>query len=166
MPRKPTPLADRLWAKVDKSAGEGSCWPFLGICHPKTGYGHLTRDGYHTILAHRAAYMVANDVAFESMPAVVMHTCDNPICCNPAHLKGGTQKQNIADMDAKGRRNGKGREKPGFRGVRNHQSKLDEDAVRYIRRSGESKRDLAARFGVSKSAIGFVRKRATWKHVA
>lgn len=25
------------------------------------------------------------------------HTCDNPPCCNPAHLYVGTRKQNVAD---------------------------------------------------------------------
>lgn len=35
---------------------------------------------------------------------VVMHSCDNPKCGNPQHLSIGTQKQNLADMTAKGRR--------------------------------------------------------------
>lgn len=32
-----------------------------------------------------------------------MHTCDTPLCCNPRHLRLGTQAENIADMIAKGR---------------------------------------------------------------
>jgi hypothetical protein len=34
---------------------------------------------------------------------VVMHACDVPACCNPDHLSVGTQKENLADMRAKGR---------------------------------------------------------------
>lgn len=34
---------------------------------------------------------------------IVMHTCDNPPCCNPSHLVLGTQAENLADMRAKGR---------------------------------------------------------------
>ena len=37
---------------------------------------------------------------------VVMHTCDNPACCNPLHLRLGTTADNVADKWAKGR--GKG----------------------------------------------------------
>jgi len=33
-----------------------------------------------------------------------LHSCDTPRCCNPDHLREGTQKENIADMDARGRR--------------------------------------------------------------
>lgn len=34
---------------------------------------------------------------------VIMHTCDNPTCINPAHLNAGTQLDNIKDRDSKGR---------------------------------------------------------------
>jgi len=34
---------------------------------------------------------------------VVAHLCDNPGCCNPAHLRWTTQAMNVADALAKGR---------------------------------------------------------------
>lgn len=82
-----------------------SCWLWQGT-KERHGYGQAycgTRpDGFKDrIYAHRIAYALA----FGNIPAdlVVMHTCDNPPCVNPAHLKLATQAENIADRDAKGR---------------------------------------------------------------
>lgn len=67
----------------------------------KGGYGvmHLANK---TLLAHRLAFTLAGG---DPSTPVVMHTCDNPACVNPEHLRGGSYKQNMADMDAKSRRN-------------------------------------------------------------
>lgn len=64
------------------------------------GYGCLTWR-MKRLAAHRAAY----ECAFGPIPVgmVVCHKCDVPACINPAHLKLGTQRQNIHDMIAKGR---------------------------------------------------------------
>jgi hypothetical protein len=89
-----------VFARVDQSDGPNACWPWQG---PVTvwGYGSATRNrrGHN---AHRLAYIAVNGEIPREV--VVMHKCDNRLCCNPAHLEAGTQKQNIADMDAKGRR--------------------------------------------------------------
>ena len=72
-------------------------------------YGSVQHDG-KTMRSHRLAYELEHGEIPEGM--VVMHTCDNPGCFNPEHLKVGTQAQNMADMRAKGRANDhKGRAK-------------------------------------------------------
>jgi hypothetical protein len=57
----------------------------------------------------------------------VCHTCDNPPCCNPAHLFLGSAADNARDMALKGR--GRGAE-----GTHNWNAKLADDQVREIRR--------------------------------
>ncbi len=78
-----------------------------------------------------------------------MHTCDNPRCCNPAHLKAGTNKENTQDMIAKGRRADLRAEKGG-------RAKLTNECVRRIREAclfGAQQKDLAVLYGVSRATI-------------
>jgi hypothetical protein len=67
------------------------------------GYGNfcVERRTSHFVLTHRYAY----ELTYGPIPEgeVVRHRCDNPPCCNPAHLIAGTQKENIADAIGRGR---------------------------------------------------------------
>ena len=95
-----TPLqAQRFWAKVDVSTPD-MCWGWLGKPGPSSGYGRCCFD-YQIYLSHRVAYSLAREDL--SRGQVVMHTCDNPMCCNPAHLIAGTPDDNSKDMVKKGR---------------------------------------------------------------
>ena len=105
---EPIGLAVRLWRKIDKR-GPDECWPWTAR-HQIRGYGILGRGrrGEGFVLAHRAVWELTNGPIPESdappRGLVVMHICDNRGCCNPAHLRLGTQKENVQDMDNKGRR--------------------------------------------------------------
>jgi DNA-binding transcriptional regulator YiaG len=80
---------------------------------------------------------------------------------NPAHLYEGTHRDNMRDMMASGRH---------FsgppRGEESGQAILTDDAVRAIRSSNDTQRELARRFGVSPSTIRNIRHRRSWRHVA
>lgn len=89
---------DRFYASIDRSGGDQACHRWVGS-YTNSGYGRINIMGYQ-VLAHRLVYLLAGG-AFGH--AVVMHTCDNPACVNPAHLRGGTAQDNVADMHAKGR---------------------------------------------------------------
>lgn len=99
------PVRNRFWQKVDKR-GPNECWPWIAAKDPR-GYGRIGGDGRRksgkraVVLSHRTAY----ELVVGPIPAgmFVCHRCDNPPCCNPAHLFVATCKQNNQDMYAKGR---------------------------------------------------------------
>jgi hypothetical protein len=92
---------------------------------------------------------------------LVMHECDKPRCVNPAHLRLGTPKDNMDDMDRKGRRRRGAR-----RGSDCSFSRLNAEAVRFIRANPDAPlTDLGARFGVEPNTIRAVRIGKTWRHV-
>jgi len=95
---------DRFWGYVNKS---GDCWLWTAGCF-KRGYGAFAYDGKRPGYAHRFSY----ELHFGPIPEgkVIMHKCDNRKCVNPAHLKAGTQRDNIHDAMAKNRWMTKARE--------------------------------------------------------
>lgn len=144
------PLTVRLWARIQK-AGPNDCWPWIGGCCPR-GYGRIGNDEkkMRNVLTHRAAY---EDVV-GPIPAGlnVLHRCDNPTCCNPAHLWLGTHADNNADMDAKGRRR-----VGNLKGENNGNAKLTSKQADKIRKAKGSQWDIADRFGVSQSTVSLIK---------
>ena len=148
-------LSDRFWEKVDKR-GPDDCWEWIAG-KSNGGYGvFCTEEG--TVGAHSQAWKLSNGIIPEG--DYVLHSCDNPGCCNNAHLFIGTQTENMQDCISKGRFS---------RGESNGQSKLNSVDVQLIRgwhESFEASREgLAKIFGVSKTTIGLIVRRVTWQHI-
>lgn len=102
MPTFPPRRIRKFWNNVEKKS-PNECWEWIGATDSK-GYGKFfsCEDGSHKLLiSHRIAYFLANGV--DPGDEVVCHSCDNPLCCNPAHLWLGTHQDNIDDMCRKGR---------------------------------------------------------------
>jgi HNH endonuclease len=139
------PIEKRFWSKVE-IRGPDECWPWLRGLH-EFGYGKIGVTCENGRNRTRVAHQVAWELAVGPIPPgkKVLHNCDNAACCNPRHLKIGTQRENIADMVAKGRSAGR----PRVLGI---------EAILEIRASRALQRELAERFGVSQITIGRVRR--------
>jgi hypothetical protein len=77
---------------------ENGCWEFTGTKTPK-GYGRISFNGVHEY-THRVSWILHNGPIPKGL--VILHSCDNPPCCNPEHLSVGTHKDNSRDMVRKG----------------------------------------------------------------
>lgn len=71
----------------------------------KRGYGRIKVDGRLASPHRVAAYAlgIVSSVFDATRQECVLHRCDNPPCCNPAHLFSGTLSDNMQDCAAKGR---------------------------------------------------------------
>lgn len=149
-------MVDRFWAKIDKTGGADSCW--LWTDAPTVhGYGHMWIEGKHR-RAHRVAWELANGPIPEGEGhhgTCVCHRCDVRRCVNPAHLFLGTHAENIADRNAKGR-------SAGAKGETHGRAKLTAAQVVEIRAASGPQTAIAARFGISQSQVGRIRRGKLW----
>lgn len=146
-------LIDDFWSCIDMSGGIDACWPWLFSL--KNGYGNVW-DGEKTLYCHREAWSRHNNKAIPK-GCVVMHSCDNRKCCNPAHLSIGTQKKNLTDMVSRGRH-----KHPDTRGSKNPSSKLSESDVVAIRSDSRRQIDIAKKYDISQGCVSAIKRGKTW----
>lgn len=143
--------------KIDRSAGPEACWPWTAGRFP-FGHGCFWIDG-KSKKASRLAYEIEHGPIPPGL--CVLHSCDNPPCCNPAHLRAGTQADNCRDKVLRSRQ---------IRGTATNTAKLDEDTVRSIRSlarySGIPVYQIAKLFGVSNPNVRALIHRRSWRDVS
>lgn len=149
----PANTPEVLWSKVEKH-GPDECWPWIGGRNEQ-GYGR-TEIKDRSYYAHRLIYLLVYPGSIKrSAPkkktsrGFLRHTCDNPPCCNPAHLIVGTHQENMDDKVARGRM-------PDYRGERGPRAKLTAEDVFWIRmqkKYGATKKALAMLYEVSEATI-------------
>ena len=158
MSRPRRPLAARFWEKVDVK-GPDDCWEWTSQARAGIGYGTIHGPGGRSGKTKRSSH-VAWFLTHGQWPnGIVMHSCDNPACCNPKHLQLGTAIDNINDKVRKRRHT--------F-GESVHTSVLLETQVRRVFdfvNDGWTNRQIATHFGVSRSTISHIKTGRNWKHV-
>lgn len=93
------------------------------------------------VQTHRVAFCAEEGVSIDEISGrVVMHSCDNPSCVNPDHLKVGSHLDNVED------RNGKGRTYRKY-------SDAEIKSAMQDRSSGMALRDVEAKHGISHQYI-------------
>jgi hypothetical protein len=147
---------ERFDLKVDRR-GPDECWPWKPPCH-RSGHGEFyVSPERGKVPAHTFAVELATG---EQCPPGKegCHRCDNPPCCNPAHVYYGTRQQNVDDMHRRSRAS---------IGSAHPNSKLTEEAVVRLRQqvaAGIPIADLAWHYGVSAAAVSHAASGLTWKH--
>jgi hypothetical protein len=148
--KKTTP--ESFLQKIDRSSGSLGCWVYRGSL-ANTGYGRSVYCGKRW-QAHRLAWHLLVGAIPEKK--YVLHKCDNPPCCNPAHLWLGTQEDNMKDCSRKNR-------------ARNGHVKLSEKQVLEMIALRKTKKltyeKIGAAFGVHNSTAHLAIKGRTWKHL-
>lgn len=146
--------SEKFWARVDVR-GDADCWEWTG---PKKNgtYGFYAPMPGVLLKAHRVAFALFNGSIDDSM--LVCHKCDNPSCCNPAHLFLGTPRDNSQDMVRKNR-------KASIKGASNPVAKLTPEQVRSIFLDQRINREIASEYGVQCSLISQIRRRTIWADV-
>lgn len=154
-----------LWRTIE----DDECWPWQGACFDN-GYGSFWIGG-QSVVAHRVAWVIANNSAIPE-GEVVRHSCDNRPCCRPSHLSTGTASDNAQDK-ARSRKyiqwdkHKTGIEyEPELRGEGKGRNILTREQVLEIRSkaklSGVLKKDIAAEYGVSPQTVSGIVARHIW----
>lgn len=151
---------NHFWSKIDRSNPNG-CWPWIAGRRNKAGYGAFSTGGRKDLkmwLSHRFAWQILNGPIPIGMQ--VLHSCDNPPCCNPKHLFLGNDAINRADCCSKNRQSK-------LKGEASGRAKLTEIEVLSIRnrRNTCTHRMLAQEFKISIHQIRNILYRKTWTHI-
>lgn len=136
----------RFQTYVNKGVGADDCWLWVGG-HLRGGYGCFALKKGRAVRAHRYAYEVEYGPILDGL--MVLHKCDVRLCVRPSHLFLGTNRDNVADMLAKGR---------SLKGTKNPQAKLTAADVENIKtryaQGGISQKSLGALYGVDQTTVG------------
>jgi hypothetical protein len=149
MLRKHKTLEERLSLKIIKGESD-QCWPWTGGTVPK-GYGTIKKcigNTWKTVYAHREILRLSKGEPTNTNDQA-LHSCDNPSCCNPSHLRWGTESQNR--REARDRLHNQGNQK------------LKPEQVVLILIDQRTNRLIAAEYAVHHDTIARIKQGRSWQ---
>lgn len=126
-----------FWLSVAIADDESECWEWIG--YTEEGYGLFYLDG-RMIGAHELALTFTTGER-RAPELDTCHSCNNPICCNPHHLRFDTRASNVADMLAAGTQ---------------RRGRFSDDAIRTMRlryANGARQVDIADDYGITNGLV-------------
>lgn len=157
-------ITRRFWEKVDVSSG---CWEWQATTISR-GYGYFwvgSSDQFDSDreYSHRVAYeLFCGDICDGEY---VLHSCDNPKCVNPDHLRTGTQEDNMRDAMEKDRMVLP--ELPDNSGEKHGGSKLTEAEAIDVktRYKNETASEVASDYPISEATVRAIGQGKRWGHL-
>lgn len=139
-PYRKIPSRHRLLDGIGPENEKG-CWLWI-MGTDQNGYGRIDKK-----LAHRVSF----EEFIGPIPygLFVLHSCDNPPCVNPRHLRLGDQVDNMNDAKNRGRL----------------WSRLTKEQAIEIRNSNESPTMLSKKFSISREHVYRIKSGESWFYV-
>lgn len=140
-----------LLALIDRESDECALWPWS----TRNGYGQINIGGGRIRHTHAVACELRHGTQPSSIHEVA-HSCGQPLCVNPRHLRWATPAENAADRLIHGTH---------LRGERHPLHRLTPQEVLAIReacRAGETQGRVGERYGVSQSLVCMIVTGKAW----
>ena len=140
------------WFTAKLIPANDGCLEWSG-CRFTQGYGVVRMDGKNIRANRMALEHALGRPIREGMYA--LHSCNNPPCCNPEHLREGTNQENVDDKLRSDRQP---------RGEMNGKAKLTIEQVNEIKQNqdGLTQYQLAELYGVKRPCIAKIQRGKTW----
>jgi hypothetical protein len=137
-------LEQRFWSKVLIQT-EDECWPWIASKDSR-GYGMFSMPRGSTKMIRANRFVLMTKEGFDiPLERVSRHLCNNTSCCNPKHIEGGTQNDNVEDYRIIGGH------KTNAMKIAKIKSIDEVERMKVLRSQGLQLSEIAAQFGIHPS---------------
>ena len=135
--------------EIDKN----ECWNCTSHYKNKAGYPKIFDHGSIKLMSR---YIYTKFVKEIPKGLCILHSCDNPACINPNHLRIGTMTENMEDKCNRHRQ-------ARVQGIKNPNAKLSLKQVTDIIQDSRPQTVIAKDYGVHNSTICLIKHNKIWR---